>query len=165
MRLLATGASASTSRAYSHVCRSKRPSSSAAARHPLTRQEIIGRTPTGQRCYSTEPRMQRRVTCREIVPALFAGEEQVSDHRHIRDSLPITDDEGLMPQMLFDDSEKVIEPPAQESQHLRIGRRRERPLESICSHVTGKLVVVPEKPAQDFEALTVGLAAILAVPL
>ena len=49
--------------------------------------------------------------------------------------------------------------------NLRIGRWREGPHEPVARHVAGEFVIVPEQPAQDFEALAVICAAEAAIAL
>jgi hypothetical protein len=69
-----------------------------------------------------------------------------------------------MLQMAVEDREIVVDPLAQEGQHLRIGLRGECTEITIGRHVSRQLLIVPEQPSQYLKLLR-ALAAKSTIPI
>src|ERR1700759_4628279 len=84
----------------------------------------------------------------EIIAGLTAGKVQIGLHRNVGNRRPIADRERVPLQMGFEDRQKIVQPLAQISQHVRIRRGREGTLETIGCHEAGELLIVPEQNSQ-----------------
>jgi hypothetical protein len=124
----------------------------------LARQQFVGRPPSGKLGHAAEPGMNRRMGRGQIEARFVLGIGQVGDHRNVGDSRTIADDECSVPEVAIKIAEEILDAPQIVFQDLRIRGLREGPHEAVGRDIAGKLVIVPEQPAQDLVSLSSGLS-------
>src|ERR1700739_2365509 len=87
----------------------------------------------------------------KIVPSLFLWILKICDYGQVDHGRTVTDDEGLVREMPLYDAKVVIKPGFKKLECIWIGRRCKSALEAVRCHVTRQLVIVPEKPAENFK--------------
>jgi hypothetical protein len=89
----------------------------------------------------------------KIVAGFFLWVLKIRDYGQVDHGRPLTNDEGLVREMSFQDAKEIIKPVFKKLEYIWIGRRCKSALEAVRCHIARQFVIIPEQPTQNFKLL------------